>query len=224
MRSYLDKVLAIIAKDVAVELRSKETIASTFVFAVMAMIVFNFAFELKVDNVEAIAPGVLWVTILFAGMLSLNRSFIVEKDLGCMDGLLLCPVDRSAIYLGKMVSNLIFILAVVAVVLPIFAGFFNLAILNVDVLVIILLGAAGFSAVGTLFSAVAVYTKTREVMLPILLLPVAIPLLVAAVKATGDTISGTPPTGGGPWLAIIVGFDAIFFVVAVLIFEHIFQE
>ena len=224
MTSYLDKVLAVVGKDVAAELRRREVLTSMFVFAVLVIVMFNFAFELKVENNEAVAPGVLWVAIVFAAMLGLNRSFITEQDRGCMEGLLLTPVDRSAIYLGKMLGNLLFILAMEAIILPIFGAFFNLWVFNPRLLLIVLLGTIGFTAVGTLFSAVAVHTRTREVMLPILLLPVAVPVLVSAVKATGDAIARTPPTTEGPWLGVLVAFDVIFATVAFLTFEYVFQE
>jgi len=224
MKSYLDKVLAIVGKDVASELRTREVLSSMFVFAVLVIVIFNFAFELKVDNTEAVAPGVLWVAIAFAGMLGLNRSFITEKDRGCMEGLLLCPVDRSTIYLGKMLGNLLFMTTMEVIVLPVFAAFFNLSVLSPRLLLIVVLGTIGFAAVGTLFSAVAVHTRTREVMLPILLLPVAVPVLVAAVKATEDAIARIPPPTEGPWLGVLVAFDIIFTTVAFLTFEYVFQE
>ena len=224
MKSYLDKVLAIVGKDVASELRTREVLSSMFVFAVLVIVIFNFAFELKVDNNEAVAPGVLWVAIVFAGMLGLNRSFISEKDRGCMEGLLLCPVDRSAIYVGKMLGNLLFMLTMEIIVLPIFAAFFNLSVFDPKLLLVVLLGTIGFAGVGTLFAAVAVHTRTREVMLPVLLLPVAVPVLVAAVKATGEAISSTPPPTPGPWMGVLVGFDIVFLTVAYITFEYVFQE
>ena len=224
MRSYLNKVLAIVGKDVASELRTREVLSSMFVFALLVIVIFNFAFELKVDNIEAVAPGVLWVAIVFAGMLGLNRSFITEKDRGCIEGLLLCPVERSAIYLGKMVGNLLFMTAMEAILLPIYAAFFNLPVFTPKLLLIVVLGTVGFAAVGTLFSAVAVHTRTREVMLPILLLPVAVPVLVAAVKATGDAMASTAPSVPGPWLGVLIAFDVIFLTAAFLTFEYIFQE
>ncbi len=224
MKSYFDKVLAIVGKDVASELRTREVLSSMFVFAVLVIVVFNFAFELKVENNEAVAPGVLWVAIVFAGMLGLNRSFISEKDRGCMEGLLLCPVDRSAIYVGKMLGNLLFMLTMEIIVLPIFAAFFNLSVFDPKLLLVVLLGTIGFAGVGTLFAAVAVHTRTREVMLPVLLLPVAVPVLVAAVKATGEAIASTPPLTPGPWMGVLVGFDVIFLTVAYITFEYVFQE
>lgn len=224
MKAYLDKVFALVGKDVAAELRTREMLSSMFVFAILVIVVFNFAFEMKVENTEAVAPGVLWVAIAFAGMLGLNRSFIGEKDKGCMEGLLLCPVDRSAIYLGKMFGNVLFMLCMEIIVLPVFAAFFNLSVFDPKLLLIVFLGTLGFAGVGTLFAAVAVHTKTREVMLPLLLLPVAVPVLIAAVKATGEAIAKTPPSNAGPWISMLVGFDAIFLTIAYLTFNHVFEE
>ncbi len=224
MSSYFGKLFSIMKKDVTSELRSREVLSSMFVFALLVIVIFNFAFELRVENREAVAPGVLWVAIVFAGMLGLNRSFISEKDRGCMEGLLLCPVDRSCIYLGKMAGNLAFMLAMEVILLPIFAAFFNLPVFAPKLLLVVLLGTVGFAAVGTLFSAVAVHTRTREIMLPILLLPVAVPVLVAAVKATGDLLATVPPATEGPWLGLLVGFDLIFLTAAFLTFEYVFQE
>lgn len=224
MRSYMDKVMAVLAKDVASELRSREVLSSMFVFSILVMVIFNFAFELKVENTEAVAPGVLWVAIAFAGMLGLNRSFISEKDRGCIEGLLLCPVDRSAIYVGKMLGNLVFMLSTEAIVLPVFAAFFNISVFSPTLLLVVFLGTVGFAAVGTLFSAVAVHTRTREIMLPVLLLPVSIPVLVAAVKATGDAIAVIPPAMEGPWIPVLLAFDVIFLTVAYMTFEFVFQE
>lgn len=224
MSGYLDKVLALVGKDVAMELRSREVLTSMFVFAILVMVVFNFAFELKLETNEALAPGVLWVAIAFAGMLGLNRSFISEKDRGCMEGLLLSPVDRSAIYVGKMLGNLLFMLVMEIIILPIFIAFFDPPAIDPRLLLVVLLGTIGFAAVGTLFSAVAVHTRTREIMLPVLLLPVTVPVLVAAVKATGELIAKIPPATPGPWLGILAAFDVIFLTVAFLTFEYVFQE
>jgi len=185
--SFLQKVLAIVQKDVAVELRTKEMLSSMFVFALLVIVIFNFAFELRIENVRQVAPGVLWVTFTFAGMLGLNRSFVLEKDKGCLEGLLLCPVDRSAIYFGKMLGNVIFMTMVEAIILPIFSVLFNVSLFHPVLLLIVVLGTLGFAGVGTLFSAMAVHTRAREVMLPVLLFPVVVPAMIAAVKATGGS-------------------------------------
>jgi heme exporter protein B len=216
---FLRKILAIVHKDIIAELRTKEMLSSMFVFALLVIVIFNFAFELRVANVKQIAPGVLWVTFTFAGMLGLNRSFILEKDKGCLEGLLLTPVDRSAIYFGKMLGNLIFMSVVEAIVL-----LFNPPLFSPALIVIIVLGTLGFAGVGTLFSAIAVHTRAREVMLPVLLFPIVVPLMIAAVKITGGLLDGQPFSEMRNWLNLLVGFDIIFLIVSYMTFDYVVEE
>src|SRR5512136_669943 len=160
MTNYFRKVLAIVAKDVAAEIRTKEMSGAMFVFALLILFIFNFAFDLRADNMSTLAPGVLWIAIVFAGMLGLSRSFILERDRGVLDGLLLAPVDRSAIYLGKMIGNVLFISFVEIIILPFFIVLFNQPVAVLPLLVgVIILGTIGFASVGTLFSAMAVHTR-----------------------------------------------------------------
>jgi heme exporter protein B len=221
---FLRKVLAIVHKDIIAELRTKEMFSSMFVFALLVIVIFNFAFELRVANVKQVAPGVLWVTFTFAGMLGLNRSFILEKDRGCLEGLLLAPVDRSAIYFGKMLGNLIFMSVVEVIVLPIFWVLFNPPLFSPALILIIVLGTLGFAGVGTLFSAIAVHTRAREVMLPILLFPIVVPLMIAAVKITGGLLDGQPLSEMRNWLNLLVGFDIIFVTVSYMTFDYVVEE
>lgn len=223
-RGYLRKVASIVWKDVISELRTRDIFSAMFVFALLAVLVFQFAFDLRVDNVRAVAPGVLWVTIAFAGVLGLNRSFVLESDKGCLEGLLLTPVDRSAIYFGKMVGNLLFMLVVEAIILPIFVILFNVPLLRWDVGMVVVLGTTGFAAVGTLFSAMAVNTRAREVMLPILLFPVVVPVLIAGVRLTGGFLDGTPLSEMRNWLQLLVGFDVIFLAIALMTFDYVVEE
>jgi heme exporter protein B len=221
---FLRKILAIVHKDIIAELRTKEMFSSMFVFALLVIVIFNFAFELRVANVKQVAPGVLWVTFTFAGMLGLNRSFILEKDKGCLEGLLLAPVDRSAIYFGKMLGNLIFMSVVEAIVLPIFWVLFNPPLFSPALILILVLGTLGFAGVGTLFSAIAVHTRAREVMLPILLFPIVVPLMIAAVKITGGLLDGQPLLEMRNWLNLLVGFDIIFLTVSYMTFDYVVEE
>lgn len=220
---FLRKVGTLVWKDILLELRSKEMFTSMFVFALMVVVIFNFAFELRVENVENVAPGVLWVAISFAGILGLNRSLVLEKDRGCLEGLLLCPVDRSAIYLGKMLGNFLFMLAMEAVALPIFAVLFNLPLLSPTMLLVVITGTLGFAAVGTLFAAIAVNTRTREVMLPVLLFPIVVPLIIAAVKST-EALVATDAAGDAPWVGMLAAYAAIFLVASTLTFEYVVEE
>jgi len=222
--SFLRKVLAIVQKDLAVELRTREMLSSMFVFALLVIVIFNFAFELRVENVRQVAPGVLWVTFTFAGMLGLNRSFVLEKDKGCLEGLLLCPVDRTAIYFGKMLGNVIFMTVVEAIILPIFSVLFNISLFHPILLLIVVLGTLGFAGVGTLFSAMAVHTRAREVMLPLLLFPVVVPAMIAAVKASGGLLDGQPLSLIAHWVRLLAVFDVVFLAISFMTFDYVVVE
>lgn len=220
----LSQLGAIVWKDISAELRTKEMFSSMFVFVFLALVVFNFAFELRVDNVRQVAPGVLWVAFSFAGVLGLNRSFILEKDRGCLEGLLLSPLDRSLIYLAKVLSNLLFMLVVEVLALPVFTALFNLPLLRLDLGVVVLLGTVGFAGVGTLFSAMVVNTRAREVLLPVLLFPIVTPVLIASVKLTGGLLDGEPLLAMGNWLRLLGGFDVIFLAVSYMTFDYVVEE
>jgi heme exporter protein B len=223
--SYIRKILAIVAKDVAAELRTREMISSMVVFSLLVILIFNFAFDLRADNQQALAPGVLWVAIAFAGMLGLSRSFIMEKDRGSMEGLLLTPVDRSAIYLGKMLGNVLFMALVEAIILPIFVVLFNLSVGDLPLLAgVMILGTLGFAGVGTLFSAMAVHTRAREVLLPILLFPVVVPAMLAAVKLTAAILDRLPFAEVQHWFSLLVAFDVVFTTLSLILFDYAVEE
>jgi len=222
--SFFRAVGAIAWKDLAAELRSRELLSAMLVFAMLVILIFNFALELDVKTRATITSGVLWVTFAFAGTLGLNRSMAVEKDRGCLDGLLLAPVDRSAIYFGKVISNLAFMLIVEAVVLPVYSILYNTNLFSIGLIGVILLGSIGYVAVGTLLSSMAVQTRTRDVMLPILLFPVIVPVLVAAVKASSGVLQGLPMDEILPWLNLLVVYDVIFTAIAFMVFDYIVEE
>jgi heme exporter protein B len=222
--NFLNKVLAITRKDIIAEIRTKETIVSVLVFALLVIVVFNFAFGTDRELMAAVAPGILWVAFAFAGVLSLNRAFIPEKEEGCLEGLMACPVSRETIYVGKMLSSLIFMLIVEAVTLPVFALLFNLPVLSPEIIITTILATVGFVTVGTLFSALSVNTKAREMVLPILFLPIAVPVIICAVKASELALAGESWGGLSSWLQIIVAFDVIFLVVSYFIFNFVVEE
>ncbi len=218
------KVIAIAWKDTLSEMRTKEIIASVLVFTLLVIVIFNFAFGASQEMMVLVAPGILWVTFAFAGVLSLNRSFILEKEEGCLEGLMVCPVSREAIYVGKMLASLLFMLIIEAIALPIFALLFNLAVLSPQLIVITVLTTVGFVAVGTLFSALAVNTKAREMVLPILFFPIVVPLIISAVEASGLALSGEQWGSLASWLGIIAAFDAVFLVVSFLVFTYVIEQ
>ncbi len=221
---FLRQVAAILWKDVVAELRTKDIFSAMFVFALLSVLIFQFAFDLRVENVKQVAPGVLWVAISFAGVLGLNRSFALEKDKGSMEGLLLAPMDRSAIYFGKMLGNVLFMLVMEALVIPVFIILFNLPLYLPGVLVVVLLGTLGFAGVGTLFSAIAVNTRAREVLLPILLFPILVPVLISAVKLTGGFLDNIPLSENINWLQLLVVFDVVFIAIAFMTFDYVVEE
>ncbi|CAG0994797.1 hypothetical protein ANAEL_02520 [Anaerolineales bacterium] len=215
---------AIVRKDLAAELRSFELVSAMLVFSLLVIVIFNFALELDVKVRQSVTAGVLWTTFAFAGTLGLNRSMATEKDRGCLDGLLLAPVDRSAIYFGKALSNLVFMLIVEAFVIPIYSMLYNINLFRLDLLGVILLGSIGYTAVGTLLSAMSVQTRTREVLLPILLFPVAIPVLLAAVKASGGLLAGAEFSEVLTPLNILIVYDIVFIAVAFMVFDYVVEE
>ncbi|MBI3762549.1 MAG: heme exporter protein CcmB [Chloroflexi bacterium] len=231
MGDYLRAIGAIVAKDLAAELRSKELISTMLVFSLLVVLIFNFALELDRNARENVAAGVLWVTFTFAGTLGLNRSLSMEKDRGSLDGLLLAPVDRSALFFGKMIGNVIFMAVVEVVIVPVFTVLFNISLFRPWLFLVIALGTLGYAAVGTLLSTMAVHTRARDVMLPILLFPVAVPLIVAAVQASsgvllaeaGKTI-GTLWETIGTWVNLLIAYDVIFLAVAFMVFDYIVEE
>ena len=222
--TFFKAIGAVVWKDLAAELRSRELLSAMLVFALLVILIFNFAIELQPNLRTTITPGVLWVTLAFAGTLGLNRSMAVEKDRGCLDGLLLAPVDRSAIYFGKALSNLAFILIVAVIVLPVYSVLYNISLFNPGLLLVILLGSIGYVAVGTLLSSMAVQTRTRDVLLPVLLFPVIVPVLLAAVKASGGFLQNLTMNEIWPWLNILIAYDVIFTAVAFMVFDYVVEE
>ncbi len=220
------KIWLIVQKDLISELRSKEIFSSMFIFCIVVIVIFNFSFEIGRAKIEEIAPGILWVAFIFAGVLGLNRSFILEKEKDCLQGLMLCPFDRGLIYLGKVVGNLLFMFLVILITLPIFCVFFNLSIFSYlpALILVILLGALGFISVGTILSAMSVNTKMREVLLPILLFPVVVPVLIACVKSTGKIFAGKSVSEISGWLKLMLAFDIIYLIVSYLTLEYVLEE
>jgi heme exporter protein B len=217
-------MIAIIRKDLAAEWRSRELFTAMLVFALLVILIFNFALELDARARTSVTSGVLWVTFAFAGTLGLNRSMAIEKDRGCLDGLLLAPVDRAAIYFGKAIGNLIFMSIVELIVLPIYSLLYNTNLFQPGLLMVILLGSIGYVAVGTLLSTMAVQTRTRDILLPILLFPLVVPVLIAAVKASGGFLQGFTFSEVQNWINLLIVYDVIFIALAFMSFDYVVEE
>ncbi|MFQ6113629.1 MAG: heme exporter protein CcmB [bacterium] len=222
----IHKIGAILWKDILSEFRTKEMIISMLVFSLMVVVIFNFSFPPGSEFIQESAPGMLWMTFIFASLLGMNRSFVYEVDKGCLQGLMLAPVDRNVIYISKFLVNFIFIGLVELFVLPIFSILFDLNIIHsiFKLLAVIILSTIGISVIGTLFSAISVNTKTREVMLPILYFPVSIPIIIGAVQSTGAIFQEQTWSEVWAWLKIVAAFDIIFLVVALLTFQYVIEE
>jgi heme exporter protein B len=218
--------LAIAAKDVRAELRSRTALISALVFAALVLVIFNFARDPTVLAATDLAPSALWVTFALASMVALNRAFTIERENGALDGLLVAPVSREAIFLGKLLANLAFVGTVELVTLPLFTLFFNISLWAAlpSILGVAALATIGFVAVGTIFSAMAVRTRFAELMLPVLLLPFMVPPLIGAVQVTTRLLAGRPLSEMLGWLRLLALYDVVFVTLCTLAFSAVVDE
>ena len=224
MTGFWPTVMALMWKDILAELRTKDVVTSVLTFALLSLVIFNFALRPSPQVMPVVAPGVLWVAFTFAGVLGLSRTFVLEKERGNLEGLLLTPTSREALFVGKMMGSLVFMLVAEVVILPFFAVLFNISPFQPALLLIMLLATLGFAAIGTLFSAIAINTRSREIMLPMLLLPVVVPVIIAAVLASGTALEGGPWSDMAKWVQLITVFDILALVFSAFAFEQVLQE
>ena len=225
MREFLRPVVALAWKDILLEIRTRDIVVSALIFAFLVVVVFNFALNVTPRVVDDLAPGILWVAFVFAGILAMNRAFVLEKDRGSLEGLLLTPASRDAIYFGKALGTFLFMVVVEIVLLPVFAVLFNFSAFSPGLLLAIVLATLGFATVGTLFSAIAVHTRSREIMLPVLFLPVIVPVIIAAVQSSAGSIGGgSSEVSVARWLGLIAVFDVVFLVVCPWVFGMVVEE
>jgi heme exporter protein B len=219
----IQQIQAIVWKDLTSELRSKEVILSMCLFSFLVLIIFNFAFETGFVKIKGMTPGILWVAFIFSALMGLHRAFGVEKDRGTLPGLLLCPVSPWGIYLAKMLATFIFTAIMEIFALAIFVILYNLDVWPylAPLGLIIFLGTLGFTVVGTLFSAISASTRAREKILSILVFPISIPIIIAAVKATGMILDGKTVADVYAWLKILIAFDLVFLLLAYLTFGFV---
>ena len=222
----MSRVGAIVWKDLTAERRTKANFNAVIFLAGLILLLFGFALGPDQEALRNVAGGVLWLTVLFSGVLSFNRSYEQELENGALEMLLLYPGDRRSIFLGKLIANLCFVLLVEAVLIPLAAILYDLPIWGVIVplSVVLLLGTIGFVTLGTFYAAMASRLRAREVLLPLLLFPMLIPLLVAAVQATGAILNGDLMDLSGAWLRLLIVYDVIFFIGALFAFEHVIED
>jgi len=224
MKAFLDVVFSIFWKDLLAERRTREILGTMLVFALTIILIFVFAFDLSVEMRSKAAPGVIWVTLCFAGTISLNRTMSLEKDREGFDALLLAPVDRTAIFFSKALVNWIYLLITAAILLPVYALFNNVNLFNGGIAGVVLLGTLGYILTGTLLSTLSLQLRTRDMLLPVLLFPVLIPLLLAVVRASTILLQGGIEGELSTWLLLLAGYDLIFMALGIIIFDKIIEE
>jgi heme exporter protein B len=221
---FLRQSLAIAAKDLRSELRSKEALNASLALALLILLLFSFAFDPTAETTREISGGLLWLVFAFAGTLILNRSFARELPNDCLDALVASPVPASALFLGKALANLVLLLAVELVSLPVFGVFYNVRWLPhlVPLLGVLVLATWGLAVIGTMFSALTVNLRLRELMLPVLVYPMIIPALMAAMQLTTVLLAGEPVTGENwLWVRLLIAFDVIFTALALSLVETV---
>lgn len=223
---FLATALTVARKDLLIELRSRSVLLSALAFALLALTIFFFAWDPTAVASLDLAPGVLWVIFTFSGLLGLHRSFGVEQPTRAIDALLAAPVDREAIYLGKMLANLAFVAVVQAVSLPAVALLYNVPVgaYALPLVGVVALAAIGLVAVGTLFSAMAVNTRLAELLLPLLALPFFVPVILPAAQATARLMSGRAVSEVADYLKLLAAFDIVFLVVCTLAYPYTLEE
>jgi heme exporter protein B len=217
--------LTILAKDLRLEWRTRESLASMVVLGILLLVVFTIAHDAPPDEAPALAPPVLWATFIFTGLLGVQRGFALERENDCMAGLLSSPIDPASIFVGKALGNLILLTVMQAIVVPLVAVFLHVEVWDVlpALALVLLLGSVGFAALATLFAAVASRTRAREVMLPLLLLPLLMPLLIAAVGATRAVLAGGLADVRSA-VEVLGAFDVVFAVAGWLLFEYVVRD
>lgn len=226
MSGWLRPALQIAAKDVRLELRTRDVLTSVGLFALLVVVVASFAFPAFGEGREGVAAGMLWMALLFAALLGIGRALALEAEESCMHALMAAPIPREAIFLGKLLSTLAFIGVAELGVLPVFLVLLQLTPGSglATLLLVALLGTLGLATVGTLFAAMAVNTRTREAILPLLVVPITVPVMIGAVKATEGVLGGDGAGATGPWLLLLVGYSALFVLVSLAVFPSVLEE
>lgn len=223
--TFARRAWMVVWKDLQVERRSKEAFNSLFFFSLLLLFLFEFALGDNRERLLAALPGLLWLAFILTGLLGLGRTFLIERENDCLEGLLMAPGDKAAIYIGKLAGNLLLMFAVEAILLVLFVVFFNLDIgaSLPRVAVVVALGTVGLAAVGTLFAAMTAHVRARELLFPILLLPVQVPVLLGTVKATEAMLLGEPLSSVAQWLQLLVAADVIYLTIGMLTFDFILE-
>jgi heme exporter protein B len=221
---FLSQVMVITAKDLRAEMRTKEAINASFAFALVILLILSFAFDPTEETTREISGGLLWIVFTFAGTLVLTRSFARELPNDCLDALIAAPVPGAALFLGKALANFVLILAVEFVALPVFGIFYNVRWTRQfwPLMLVLVLGTWGLTSIGTIFSALTVNIRLREVMLPLLVYPVMIPMLLGAMRLSALLVAGQAITGDDTvWFKLLFGFDIIYTALSLVLMDTV---
>ena len=224
MMAFFRQTFTIMVKDLRAEVRSKEAINASFGFALVILILFSFAFDPNEETTRAMSGGLLWICFAFAGTLVLNRSFVRELPNDCLDAMIAAPISRAALFLGKALANFAIVFTVELVSMPVFGIFYNVRWARQfwSLLLVLALGAWGLTVIGTIFSALTVNIRLREIMLPLLIYPMMIPCLMAAMKLSIILVAGDPIWGDELiWLKLLVVFDTVFTALSLVLIETV---
>ena len=224
MKTWLSTAWVLVWKDLVQEWRSRDVLTSMFAFAVLSLFIFNYALELSPIDRTEIAPGLIWVVMVFAGTLGLNRSFAAEQDQGSFEGLMMAVPELSVIYLAKMITNLLMMFGLAILVIPIYSLLYNQSLFDLRFFGILMLGAWGYSAAGTLISSMTVQTRMRDLLLPVLLFPLLLPVNMAVVKSGSAVIAVSAVPEFQSWINLLLVYDVIMTVVSIMVFEYVIRE
>ena len=215
-------IMTIVRKDLRAELRSRELVNAMLLFSLLSILVFSFALDLTGDSIrEEVISGVLWVTMVYASILGLNRSMATEKEQGCLDAMMISPISRVAIFIGKFIGNFLFTLIIGLLLLPLMTVLYNVLLAQVEMALLLVLGTFGLTSIGTLLAAMSVQTRARETMLPIAMMPMALPILMTVIDASNDILN---ETSSGNWISVLILIDLVYFLMGSLLFEFVIED
>ncbi|HUF66394.1 MAG TPA: heme exporter protein CcmB [Gemmatimonadaceae bacterium] len=224
-QAEIGRVRAVAWKDLTAERRTKANFNAVAFMGMLVLLLFGFALGPDTATVRGVAPGILWLAVLFSGVLAFNRSYQLELEGGALESLLLYPGERWALFVGKLIANLTFILLVELVIVPVAVVLYQLSIPEQWplLLLVLFLGTVGFATLGTFYAAMASRSRAREVLLPLLLFPMLVPLLIAATEASAALLEGDPMGNAGTWIRLLLAFDVVFLGLAIFAFEHVIE-
>ena len=225
MSAYARRAWMVVWKDILTERRSKESLNALVFFSLLLLFVFQFSLGPDRARIEAALPGLLWLGFILSGLLAFGRTFLIERENDCWEGLVLTPGDKSAVYLGKLAGNVLVMVVVEVVLLVLFAVFFAIDFMPFlpGLAAVLALGTLGLASVGTLFGAITAQMRARELLFPVLLLPAVVPVLLASVSATQTVLAGEPLADAAAWLKLLAAADLVYLVVGVLTFEFVLE-